>query len=196
MKKMIFFLLACAVLLAVPLCVSATTEDVVHKEGPIAVENPDPVSGQYTALPSESGETVYYGINQIKPEEIIRLDSATVAAEENTSTGSRSVYPRIEFAGALPNNVYSDFADNVITAGSTANLFIKVCVWAPESYNLEIGIYNWTTAENWCVTRSGGYLSEHSLPPFENLTAGTYSVYIRNLGGSSLTTGYMQYRLT
>lgn len=60
---------------------------------------------------------------------------------------------------------------------------------------MEIGIYNWTTAENWYVVKSGGQAMNDFIT-FTNLTAGSYSVYIRNRGTSSLTTGYLLYHLS
>lgn len=140
-----------------------------------------------------TGETVaddnvvYYGINELNPDDFIYIAPATVQR-------ARTSYIRFEFPGAVYNSVYSDFIENVITAGSSAILNVNTCVWAPESNNLEIGIYNWTTAENWYVVKSGGQVMNDFIT-FTNLTAGSYSVYIRNRGTSSLTTGYLLYHL-
>lgn len=141
----------------------------------------------FAAEASIDENTVYYGINELKPEDFIRVAPATVEK-------ARASYIRFEFPGAVSNGVYSDFVENVITAGSSATLTVDTCVWAPESNNLEIGIYNWTTAENWYVVRSGGKVSNYS-KIFSGLTAGTYSVYVRNRGTTSLTTGYLLYNL-
>ena len=145
-------------------------------------ENPD----KNIAM-EEDEDTVYYGINELNPEDFIYIAPATVQR-------ARASYTRLEFPGAVYNSVYSDFVENVITAGASATLDVNTCVWAPESNDLEIGIYNWTTAENWYVVRSGGQVYNYFIN-FTNLTAGSYSVYIRNRGTSSLTTGYLLYNL-
>lgn len=136
---------------------------------------------------STDENTVYYGIKELNPEDFIRVAPATVEK-------ARASYTRFEFPGAVSDNVYSDFVEYVITAESSAALTVDTCVWAPESNNLEIGIYNWTTAENWYVVRSGGQVSDYS-KTFSGLTAGTYCVYVRNCGTTSLTTGYLLYHL-
>ena len=130
---------------------------------------------------------VHYGINELNPDDFIYIAPATVQR-------ARTSYMRFECPGAVYNSVYSDFIENVITARASAILNVNTCVWAPESNNLEIGIYNWTTAENWYVVKSGGQVMNDFIT-FTNLTVGSYSVYIRNRGTSSLTTGYLLYHL-
>ncbi len=177
------------------MCIPAFAEDAVYHESPRATEG-WPIFDSYVDVPAvqsdaaeeSSEDVVYYGINQINPEDILRLTPTTVRSAE----GTRASYVRLEFPGALAGSVYSDFIEHVITAGSSANLSISVCVWSPEYYDLEIGIYNWTTAQNWYVVRSGGSVYNYS-HLFTNLPAGEYSVYIRNRGMSSLTTGYLLY---
>lgn len=135
-------------------------------------------------------DVVYYGKNEIRPEDIIYAKPVTVYSADATGRSST----RFEFAGTQQNEIASDFVDNIIGSGESANLIVNTCVWAPESNSLEIGIYNWTTAENWYVIRSGGSVIDRSFA-FSSLTAGTYSVYIRNLGAYTLTTGYIAYNL-
>ena len=196
MKKLFSFALALVLMLS--MCIPAfaaevsTDENTVHYgKSEISAVNQVPyaiveIPDENTAVAADE-DIVYYGINELNPEEFIRVDSATVEK-------ARASYTRFEFPGAVSNSVYSDFVENVITAGSSATLTVNTCVWAPESNNLEIGIYNWTTGENWYVVRSGGQVSNYSRT-FSSLTAGTYSVYVRNRGTSSLTTGYLLYNL-
>lgn len=194
MKKMLSMTLSFILFFSV--CIPALAEDTVYHESPQATGG-GTTSNSYVDVPAvQSGgveafgeDVVYYGINQIKPEDFLRLTPTTVPSSESRSAN----YVRLEFPGALAGSVYSDFIEHVITAGSSANLYVNVCVWSPEHYSLEIGIYNWTTAENWFVVRSGGSVTNYS-KLFTNLSAGEYSVYIRNRGASSLTTGYMLYR--
>lgn len=131
---------------------------------------------------------VYYGINEIKPEDIVRIGTGAVPQNRNGGIP-------FDFAGAIPNSVYSNFVEVYYSAGSTAVLEIDVCTWSPEYNNLEVGIYNWTTAENWYTTWPDGQI-ENEWIYFYNLSAGRYSVYIRNVGSSSLQTGYLLYKLT
>lgn len=136
-------------------------------------------------------DVVYYGKNEIQPEDIIYAKPVTVYSANATGR----ISTRFEFDGTRQNEIASDFVDNIIRSGESANLMVNTCVWAPESNSLEIGIYNWTTAENWYVIQSGGSVIDRSFT-FSSLTAGTYSVYIRNLGAYTLTTGYIAYNLT
>lgn len=191
MKKLLSLTLS--FILIISMCIPAFAEDAAHHESPRVVGT---ISDSYVDVPAaqsdaakESGEdVVYYGINQIKPEDFLRLTPTTV----RSTRGARASYVRLEFPGALAGSVYSDFIEHVIPAGSSVNLSISACVWSPEFYDLEIGIYNWTTAENWYVVRSGGSVYNYS-HLFTGLSAGEYSVYIRNRGMSSLTTGYLLY---
>lgn len=130
---------------------------------------------------------VYSGVNELNPEEFIRLTPTTVDTGRISGT-------RLEFPGAEPNSVYSDFYEKVITQGSSATLSIEQCVWAPEYYQLEVGIYNWEDATNYYVLLSGGGVSGTRYS-FTGLSAGRYSVYIRNRGAGPLSTGYLLYNL-
>lgn len=145
------------------------------------------ISDLNTARARNAEDVEYFGVNELNPEEFIRLTPTMV------ETGRRSGI-RLEFPGALPNSVYSDFIENVMTEGSSATLAIDTCVWAPEYYQLEVGIYNWTDATNRYVLLYGGHESGYR-HVFSGLSEGSYSVYIRNRGASSLTTGYLLYNL-
>lgn len=195
MKKTICTVLCFILVLTLPFATSAysNTEDPVHySNGTINTVVEDKPAQE---VPSEE-DTVYYGINQFKEEDFLPLTSAPLHNVNGADgTASRASYIRLEFPGALANNVYTDFVEYTIPAGSSATLDINIAIWAPESYDLEIGIYNWETDENWYAVKFGGSISNYT-KKFTNLTAGNYSVYIRNLGASSLTTGYMQYNLT
>lgn len=192
MKKLLSLTLS--FILIISTCIPAFAEDAAHHESPRVVGT---ISDSYVDVPAaqsdaakESGEdVVYYGINQIKPEDFLRLTPTTV----RSTRGARASYVRLEFPGALAGSVYSDFIEHVIPAGSSVNLSISACVWSPEFYDLEIGIYNQTTGENWYVVKSGGSMMDFS-QCFTDLSDGTYSVYLRNRGMSSLTTGYLLYR--
>lgn len=197
MKKLFSFALALMMLFA--LCVPAFAASLPNEEDTVYYGNSDApdvcqipyaivdVPDEAKAVAAEE-DTVYYGINQLNPEDFIRVSPATVGT-------ARSSYIRLEFGGTMYDNLCSDFIENVIKAGATASLKVDTCVWAPETNDLEIGIYNWSTAENWYVVKSGGKVSNYS-KKFTNLTAGTYSVYILNRGKNTLTTGYMLYTLT
>lgn len=190
MKKLLSLTLS--FILIISMCIPAFAEDAAHHESPRVVGT---ISDSYVDVPAaqsdaakESGEdVVYYGINQIKPEDFLRLTPATV------SKAGEADSVRLEFSDALAGSVYSDFMEHAVSAGSSVNLSISACVWSPEFYDLEIGIYNQTTGENWYVVKSGGSMMDFS-QCFTDLSDGTYSVYLRNRGMSSLTTGYLLYR--
>lgn len=190
MKKLLSLTLS--FILIISTCIPAFAEDTAYHESPRAAGT---ISDSYVDVPAaqsdaaeESDEdVVYYGMNQIKPEDFLRLTPATV----NRVGEADSV--RLEFSDALAGSVYSDFMEHAVSAGSSVSLSISACVWSPEFYDLEIGIYNQTTGENWYVVKSGGSMMDFS-QCFTDLSDGTYSVYLRNRGMSSLTTGYLLYR--
>ncbi len=190
MKKLLSLTLS--FILIISTCIPAFAEDTAYHESPRAAGT---ISDSYVDVPAaqsdaaeESDEdVVYYGMNQINPEDFLRLTPATV----NRVGEADSV--RLEFSDALAGSVYSDFMEHAVSAGSSVDLSISACVWSPEFYDLEIGIYNRTTGENWYVVKSGGSMMDFS-QRFTDLSDGTYSVYLRNRGMSSLTTGYLLYR--
>ena len=198
--------MVCVLILGIPLTASAvsnTEETVSYENGAIRIDDINAlpytvvdVPDQSVATASDIEDTVHYGINQLNPDDFLPLTPTPVnVASDETARNTRASYVRLEFPGAVAGSVYSDFVEHVISGGSSATLNVNICVWAPESNTLEIGIYNWTTAENWYVLKTGGSLSNYA-HTFRNLTAGTYSVYIRNHGPNSLTTGYLLYILT
>lgn len=198
MKKILSLLLVTAALFSIFIPAYATIaneEDVPQysnglSTSVICTESAyDPYNDASMVIDGE--DVVYYGKNEIRPEDIIYARPVTVYSANATGRSST----RFEFDGTQQNSIASDFVENIIRSGESANLKVNTCVWAPESNSLEIGIYNWTTAENWYVIQSGGSVINRSFT-FSRLTAGTYSVYIRNLGAYTLTTGYIAYNLT
>lgn len=197
MKKISVFVLTIVLVLSMCISASATVassdEDAVYygkaelsdvnQASYTVVE----ISDENTAMVADE-DTVYYGINELNPEDFILVSPETMS-------NARASYIRLEFPNALSGSIYSDFIENIIKDGASATLKVDTCVWAPESYDLEIGIYNWSTAENWYVVKEGGKIIDYS-KTFSNLTAGMYSVYVLNRGGSSLTTGYLLYNLS
>lgn len=133
------------------------------------------------------GEVMHYGIHQINPEDFIEASPiATVSARSGTLSFS--------FAGANKDEVYTDFVEFYFSSGSTATLHVTACTWMPENYPLEIGIYNWSTAENWYYTKYNGNYNGYLF--FSGLTSGQYSVYVRNKGTSTIQSGYISYSLS
>lgn len=68
---------------------------------------------------------VHYGINELNPDDFIYI--APQRCKELAQ-----VICVLNFLGAVYNSVYSDFIENVITAGASAILNVNTCVWAPE----------------------------------------------------------------
>lgn len=130
---------------------------------------------------------VYYGINELNPDDFVKATPHTVNQD-------RRAYLAYDFQGAIPGSVYSDFIEHVVYAGSDVELEVNLCVWSPEWFELEVGIYNWATGENWYQVRTGGQIVSNSLF-FPNVSAGRYSAYIRNNGPNKLYTGYILYDL-
>ena len=197
LKKVLAFSLVLALILSVSIPVFATeisgNEDTVYYgESEISTLNQVPynrveIPDESIAITAEE-DVVYYGINELNPEEFIRVTP-------NTLDVARAGYLSYDFAGAVSNSVYSDFIEHTVAEGSSVTLTVDICVWEPISNDLEIGIYNWTTGENWRVIRSGGQVVDYA-KTFTGLSAGKYSAYVRNLGPTTLSTGYILYDLS
>jgi len=129
----------------------------------------------------------YSGVNELNPEEFIRLTPTMVDTGLISGT-------RLEFPGAAPDSVHSDFEENAVTEEGSLTLEIESCTWALEFYQLEIGVYNWEDGTNRYVLLYGGFVSDYS-HVFTGLSAGRYSVYIRNRGAEPLSSGYLLYNL-
>lgn len=189
MKKLLSALLVLTLLFStlIPTIASAKCEEYITARNDLSDElttnNPD----DFEIIETEDGTVIHHG--KISPEDIVRITSTALY----DARGRSSI--RFEFPGLETNAIASDFADNVINEGESATLSVNTCVWAPEYNDLDIGIYNWTTAYYWSVTHTGGEALNCS-HTFSNLTAGTYSVFVRNLGQHTLTTGYITYNLT
>ncbi len=208
MKKTFFLLVALVLVVSSTLTMSACAtiedEDAVHySQGTIAPEDIQRVVSSTVSVPDEDPaaeaaeeDIVHYGINQYKPEDFIRLTPNTVT-EERSVNGiiSQAAYTELQFPDTTYNSICSDFNNYLVEDGDSVTMYIDIAVWSPGYNDLEIGIYNWTTAENWYVTKSGGHFTEYT-KSFQDLTAGNYSIYIRNLGSHTLTTGYLLYSLT
>lgn len=114
-------------------------------------------------------------------------------ANSSTATSPRGGN-RIEFYDAAPDIVMIGGNNVVLSAGETVGLTVDPCVWAPEHYNLELGFWNEYTNTCYPEIISGGNVSDTFY--YSGLPAGTYRVYVRNLGTTKLTAGYLLYSLS
>lgn len=101
---------------------------------------------------------------------------------------------RFEFNGLAPNITYIASSDVVISANELVTLKVDPCVWAPEDYELHIGFWNISTNVAYYKTATGGNISKTYY--FTSIPAGTYRVYVMNMGDQDLTTGYMKYTVS
>lgn len=131
-------------------------------------------------------EGVHYGIHQLNPKDF-------VAAPSIAPFGTRAGTLNFTFSGGKRNSVYTDFVEYYFSAGSSAVLYVANCGWEPAESPLEIGIYNWSTAENWYYIRRDGSYSGYL--NFPSLSAGRYSAYVRSLG-TDIEYGAIRYSLS
>lgn len=184
MKQLVAFVLA--FLLMFTMCVPSFAAEYEVRTSNLSI-NADGLKATSGGGPDTLLDTaeIHYGINELDPTSFVRVESNEV------KTG-RSADLSFDFAGCSPNAIYSDMVEYIIADNSSATLQVKSCIWAPEYFKIEIGIYNWTTAENRYVECTGGSVNGNIT--FNNLTAGNYSVYIRNCGTYTLTSGYIRYK--
>ena len=116
MKKLFAFALAFVMMfsMCIPALVAKASTDentVYYGKSEISAVNQVPyaiveIPDENTVMAADE-DIVYYGINELNPEDFIRVDPVTVAK-------ARASYTRFEFPGALSNSIYSDFVENVI----------------------------------------------------------------------------------
>lgn len=117
----VFLLLLTAIVICSDFSVfiPALANDTTHYESPQAKDGgiipnsfADIPAAQSDAAEESDEDVVYYGMNQIKPEDFYRLTPATVKSPGKAGTD----YARLEFPDAPAGSVYSDFIEQVITA--------------------------------------------------------------------------------
>lgn len=127
----------------------------------------------------------------ISEEDVVCL-SETVVISESFSTPYASL--RLEFAGARYGITNIGDEDVVVGENEGATLNIQTLVWAPENYTIRVGFWNISTGVGYYHALTGGDISQTLYYP--NLEAGTYRVYVKNMGSTALTTGYMRYTIS
>lgn len=140
-----------------------------------------------SSSPKANDDVLHYGINELNPEDFI-------AAPPIVTSHAQSGYISFLFDGCRQEEVYSDFVEFYFSAGSSATLDVNVCTWKPEGNPIEIGVYNWSTGQNWYYIKRDGKFSGYLF--FNNLPSGRYSAYVRNKGSNTLQSGYISYSLS
>lgn len=91
------------------------------------------------------------------------------------------------------NNIMSDWVEYEVQHEEDVCVKVTSCSWYPHTSNIEVGIVNLRGSESVCsILTSGNYCDELI---FENINAGTYIIYVRNLSSRTITEGSLRYSL-
>jgi len=135
--------------------------------------------------------------SDIPQTEIISEDSIVFIPEVAVISGTDiSPYAtmRLEFSDAPYGITYIGNEDVVVGANETTVLDVDTLVWAPEHYTLRVGFWNISTGVGYYHSLTG--VDYEGTLYYSGLEAGTYRVYVKNMGSSSLTTGIMRYNIS
>lgn len=92
------------------------------------------------------------------------------------------------------NSIMSDWVEYEVQQEQDVCVKVTSCSWYPHTCNIEVGILNLSGSESVCsILTSGNYNDELT---FEDINAGTYIIYIRNLSSRTITEGSIRYSIS
>lgn len=98
------------------------------------------------------------------------------------------------FDDFLHNNIISDWVEYEVRQGDSVTVNVTSCSWYPHTCNIEVGILSLTGPESMCAKLTSGDYSGELV--FDDVNAGTYIVYVRNLSSRTITDGSMRYSVS
>ncbi len=207
MKKLMYMVLCIALVLSTVLTLSGCsqvedTPNSAQTDSPADSETPshgtiDPseiIRVPIVEIPEPQPEEyiIHYGKDQFRMDEVTPLTPRKLSDSPGLEDSEDYV---IESNDCESGIICSDLVEYEISDGGSATLYISGSVWIPELSKAEVGIVNHETSETWYMIRSVGVFNDCTCT-FTELTAGTYSVYFRNLEGKAPSQLYIRYHLT
>lgn len=91
------------------------------------------------------------------------------------------------------NNIMSDWVEYEVQHEEDVCVQVTSCSWYPHTSNIEVGILNLRGSESVCSILTSGNYGDELI--FENINAGTYIIYVRNLSSRTITEGSLRYSI-
>lgn len=207
MKKLIYMVLCFVLVLPTVFALSSCSQVDVSPKSAQADSSTDSelpshgtidpseiIKARSSELPEPQPEenTIHYSKDQFRMDEVTPLTPRKLSDSPGLEDSNDYV---IEFYDNNGGTICSDLVEYDIPNGGSATLYISGSVWIPELSKAEVGIVNQATNETWYMVRSVGVFNDCTCT-FTELTAGTYSVYFRNLEGEVPSQLYIRYNLT
>lgn len=127
-------------------------------------------------------------------EQFSKDELVTVSFYEEPATEIAEAFTQIQFEGYEDCVPLSDGISYDVSEGESINLEIVRCIWTPENNLMYIGVYNLETETGYAYAHVGG--NTQVAVPFTDLPAGSYVVYVKNMGERTITDGTLRYRIS
>lgn len=121
-------------------------------------------------------------------------EMVTISCIEEPASDIAEAFIQIQFEGYDTCLPLSDGISYDVSEGESINLEIVRCIWTPENNLMYIGVYNLETETGYAYAYVGG--NTQVAVPFNDLPAGSYIVYVKNMGEQTITDGTLRYRIT
>lgn len=118
----------------------------------------------------------------------------TISCVEEPASDIAEAFIQIQFEGYDTCLPLSDGISYDVSEGESINLEIVRCIWTPVDNVVYIGLYDPETETGYAYAYVGG--NTQVAVSFNDLPAGSYIVYVKNMGEQTITDGTLRYRIT
>lgn len=127
-------------------------------------------------------------------EKFSKDELVAVSYIEEPATETAEAFIQIQFEEYDTCLPLSDGISYDVSEGESINLEIVRCIWTPVDNVVYIGLYDPETETGYAYAYVGG--NTQVAVPFNDLPAGSYIVYVKNMGERTITDGTLRYRIT
>ena len=119
---------------------------------------------------------------------------AIVEYIEEPASEFADAFTQFRFEGYDDGMPLSDGITYAVSEGESLNLEIVRCIWTPVDNLMYIGVFNSETETGYAYAYVDGNIQVSV--PFNDLPAGEYVVYVKNMGDRMITDGTLRYRVS
>ncbi|MBQ7001212.1 MAG: hypothetical protein IJN67_09250 [Oscillospiraceae bacterium] len=127
-------------------------------------------------------------------EQFSKDELVTVSYIEEPASDIAEAFIQTQFEGYDTCLPVSDGIAYDISEGESLNLEIVRCIWTPVDNLMYIGVYNLETETGYVYAYVDGNIQVSVT--FNDLPAGEYVVYVKNMGDRMITDGTLRYRVS
>ena len=119
---------------------------------------------------------------------------AIVEYIEEPASEFADAFTQFRFEGYDDGMPLSDGITYAVSEGESLNLEIVRCIWTPVDNLMYIGVFNSEMETGYAYAYVDGNIQVSV--PFNDLSAGEYVVYVKNMGDRMITDGTLRYRVS